>query len=793
MSEFHLYPFQQAIFNEMLVDLFNRRHPLVQLPTGAGKTHLAAYLGKVTVGKSIWFVCHRAELVAQTERVFVEAGASYGVVSAKGASAPQESLQICMIGSLPRRFGALRRPEIMIFDECHHLPARTWHRLGEEFDEAIRVGLTATPYRLDGAALDPYFSRIINGPPTRTLIEQNYLSDFVYYAPSRPNLSGVRVSRRSGEFDQSQLEKIMMSDVLIGDVVDHYKRLAPGRKALVYCVSIDASMEIAGRFNKAGIIAAHVDADTPENERKDALAALADGRIEILCNVELFTEGLDIPDIGAVILLRPTRSLGLARQMIGRGMRAKANSEALIVLDHANLYAEFGTPDYEYEWRLDGKPPTWKRPLGEGASAQLGRVLDGGAREIDFMPGFLERVQRPPVGCVTGKEFAKLVGVSDSTISKWIRFNGMPNDRGFIDPAVAKKWMQSRGLPGNSVSPPPEGCETQAAFARRNGISISTVRNWICKLGMPTVGNSVDPKQCESWMKSNGLPRTISPPEGCETQRAFAERLGIKSSTVFSYIKRGMPVRRESRQQTYIDIDQCLEWVKFNAPDVASRVFRTCPATRKKDFCREFGISSANFHRLVKRGMPQLSEHFVDTDAAAEWLSENWSSLNHIPNLDVSAGLEKYRLKIKMRPRTQQIAAKRHSPPPPKKPPEGFETITGLCALIGVTEQTLRKWIRSGMPTVEIDQRRLIPIKSALDWIEQNRPKNGKGRNGRLHSHWWDVPDGFERKTVFSKRVSCSNKTLYRWLEGGLPVSECGNFIPVTEGLKWVRDRRSEK
>ena len=437
MREFKLYPFQQAVFNELLVDLLNKKNSLVQLPTGSGKTHLAAYLAKVA-DNTVWFICHRRELIEQAARVFEECGVSFGIVSAGGATDPDARVQICSVGSLPRLKWELRRPEIIIVDECHHLAARTWHKIAIEFDDAVLVGLTATPYRLDGAALDLYFSRIIAGPTVRELIEQGFLSDYDYYAPSRPDLAAVKINR-GGEYDRDQIETVMRNDVIVGDVIDHYQRLANGRKAIVYAVSVDASINIAARFNAAGVPAAHIDGATPEQDRRLALSALASGEIKILSNVELFTEGLDAPDIGAVILMRPTRSLGLARQMIGRGMRA--SHEKLVILDHVNLFAEFGTPDYEFEWRLDGKPPKW---FGEGhkRGATAGRVLDGGAREIEYVPGFLDRIVCVPDGCVTKAEFANMIERTRSSISLYIN-KGMPTYGGFINIKDAMLWLDN--------------------------------------------------------------------------------------------------------------------------------------------------------------------------------------------------------------------------------------------------------------------------------------------------------------------------------------------------------------
>ena len=423
---------------------------VVQLETGAGKTHIAAAMCRrwVRQKKLVWFIAHRQEILSQAQRVFDEAGVPHG---------PGKRVEFKMIAAAARASRQERLPDVLIFDECHHAPAKTWASVIKTASKALRLGLTATPGRLDGAPLSDFFANIVQGPSPKELRAAGNLAGYRYFAPVVPDLSAVKV--RKGEYDRAQAVEVMTGSAIVGDVVEHYQRHAAGKRAILFAVSTEASRDMAGRFNKAGIPALHVDGQTSDEERAIAIKAVRSGKVKVLCNCELFTEGFDLPTIGAVILLRPTRSLAMFRQMIGRGARPSGRTKT-IILDHAACVVEHGLPDENYQWTLDGDRPRRKIEIEGGERVRMRRCQECSAvhewdddcpecgheypenpREVTEIGGRLAEVERPP-GCVTVTAYAWMRGKSSATGSNWKK-NGMPLVGGFVDPDQADEWLKT--------------------------------------------------------------------------------------------------------------------------------------------------------------------------------------------------------------------------------------------------------------------------------------------------------------------------------------------------------------
>jgi DNA repair protein RadD len=209
-----LRDYQQELIDETVEALRDHRSVLLQAPTGAGKTQMAVEVARRHRDKVVWFVCHRHEIVAQTSAALKRSGAdSHGVVAPRYPEDPATKIQVCSIAALRHRFKRYPPPDLIVLDECHHVAASSWARLVEHFPDAKLLGLTATPERLDGRSLDDWFEHMIVGPNTRTLIDGGYLSKFKYFAPTIPDLRGVRV--KQDEYDRDDLEKAMRSTRLL--------------------------------------------------------------------------------------------------------------------------------------------------------------------------------------------------------------------------------------------------------------------------------------------------------------------------------------------------------------------------------------------------------------------------------------------------------------------------------------------------------------------------------------------------------------------------------------------------
>ena len=330
-------------------------------PTGSGKTVIFCEITRQAAAESkrVLIIAHRSELLTQPrDKLQGFFGITAGIIKAgrEQDQRPQALVQIASVQTLhARAFRSktmeLPPAEIVIIDECHHVRARTYQTIIEAHPNAIIVGLTATPCRGDGRGLGNVFDALIECPQIGELIELGYLVKPKIFAPAPPDLRGVKVAS-TGDYQINQLSARMDTDALVGDVVEHWLRHAQRRRTVMFAVDIAHSVHIVRELVKADVKAEHLDGSTPQTEREAILARLASGETEVVCNVGVLTEGFDLCDIGCIALVRPTRSLGLFRQMIGRGLRPASGKTDVIILDHSGGVHRHGRPDDPIEWTL---------------------------------------------------------------------------------------------------------------------------------------------------------------------------------------------------------------------------------------------------------------------------------------------------------------------------------------------------------------------------------------------------------------------------------------------------------
>lgn len=362
------------------------RRILLQAPTGAGKTVLGAEMlgGAAEKGHTGQFLVHRRELIEQTSETFRAFDIHHGVVGAGFPFSPDRRVQISGVQTLVNRIDQFEIPHLALVDEAHHAIAGSWAEILERWRDSWQIGLTATPERLDGRGLEDRFDVIVPGPSIAMLIARGFLSPYTYFAPGKPDTSGLKSSY--GDFNRGDLGTLMDKPKLIGDVVTHYLRLAAGQKGIVFAASIDHSEHLAEAFNAAGVRAAHVDGTMPTAERKRLVGGFRSDQFDILTNVDLFGEGFDVPGIVYVGLARPTKSLTIFMQQVGRALRpiyapsmpldtedqrlhaiACGPKPTAIIADHAGNAFTHGLPDDERSWCLQGRKKRAAAP----------KVLDG--------------------------------------------------------------------------------------------------------------------------------------------------------------------------------------------------------------------------------------------------------------------------------------------------------------------------------------------------------------------------------------------------------------------------------
>lgn len=353
-----LRPYQAEAVERIRESIKNgARRVVFVLPTGGGKTVVASYMVDAAQarGTPVLFVAHRIELIEQISDALHAFAIPHGII-AQGRSMTGLPVQVGMIGTVVGRAARLRhRPRLIIVDEAHHATAATYRRLIDLWPDAHVIGLTATPARTDGTGLAEVFDAIVVGPTIRELIEAGHLTPFSLLAPPTDiDLSGVRTAR--GDYARGELAKRVDRATVTGDAVEHYRQYAAPATFCAFCVSREHASHVADQFTAAGFPCAAIDGSMSMGERAEILSALRDGRLLGVSSCDLISEGFDLPRIGAAILLRPTQSLIVYLQQIGRALRTAPGKERAVILDHAGNVWRHGLPDMEREWTLEGRP-----------------------------------------------------------------------------------------------------------------------------------------------------------------------------------------------------------------------------------------------------------------------------------------------------------------------------------------------------------------------------------------------------------------------------------------------------
>jgi DNA repair protein RadD len=342
------------------------RRVLLCRPCGTGKTVIfCAITERVAAlsGTRTLILQHRDELIGQTAATLTRMAVPYGIIAAGYPSTPAP-VQIASIATLGRRLDSYQPGDfkLLFVDEAHHAAAPTWRRVIEHFSEAYAIGCSASPLRLDGKGLDHLFDELVVTRTVRDYVALEVLAPAATFAPAQPpDLSGIRI--RAGDYEQEALADRMADGAITGDAVEHYKKLSPQLPGLVYCCSIAHSQQVCAAFTAAGYAVRHVDGETPAAERERTIADLRAGKLDLVTNVALFTEGLDVPCLGVVIVLRPTQSLALHLQMVGRALRTAPGKRRGLLLDHAGNSLKHGLYDFDHEWSLEGRPRKSAEPL----------------------------------------------------------------------------------------------------------------------------------------------------------------------------------------------------------------------------------------------------------------------------------------------------------------------------------------------------------------------------------------------------------------------------------------------
>jgi DNA repair protein RadD len=348
----------QTVDIERLRDQFRQgaKAPLYQLSTGGGKTVVFSHVIQQAVAKGtrVLVLAHRRELIKQASDKLDTLGVPHGIVAAGLDRDHDAQVIVASIQTVARRLNTLPQFGLVVIDEAHHAVASTWAKLLESQPNARLLGVTATPARLDGKGLGKHcgghFDAIVCGPTMQELVDGGFLAPTKVYIPAATiDLRGVKTV--AGDYDEAELAK--RADGVTGNAVEEFKALPEGTTAMAFCATVAHAEAVAAAFCSAGYRSTAVHGGMAKDDRDAAIQGLATGETQVLTSCELISEGLDVPSVGCVILLRPTKSLTMCLQQIGRGMRP-APGKTLVVLDHAKNCIQHGLPVEDRTWSLDG-------------------------------------------------------------------------------------------------------------------------------------------------------------------------------------------------------------------------------------------------------------------------------------------------------------------------------------------------------------------------------------------------------------------------------------------------------
>jgi len=459
MSE--LRPYQQKALDSIRANYSKGvKKVLLHLATGAGKTHIFCQVlkGAHEKKKHAIMVVRGRKLVDQASKRLDKEGVPHGVFMANHKRwAPKLPIQICSIDTLVSR-GTKPKADIIVIDEAHYATSPSYINFLSFYKDAYILPVTATPYTEKSLR---HIADIVIKPITeKELIEQGYLAKPRYFSRSVPNLKGVKTSngKDGKDFVQADLSIVMEQSVLVGDIATHWLERAKGRPTVAFCVGVQHSLKLTEYLVSRGIRAVHVDASYTDEQRQTMIDKLENGEIDIISNCGILCTGVDIPKLSCIIQSRPTKSLNLHIQQIGRGTRKVDGKDDFIVLDHAGNVLRHGFLTDEHEANLDEeqneKKPT-KRVTktckicyavydGSGECPECGNQEEEKTRIFKSIDGNLEEI-RPEDLDPAKLRFEELKKIQKERGHKrgWL-FYKMRDEFG---EDIANKYIQRRFVP----------------------------------------------------------------------------------------------------------------------------------------------------------------------------------------------------------------------------------------------------------------------------------------------------------------------------------------------------------
>ena len=403
-----LRDYQQEMLERLHDAWEEQQSVMVQMPAGTGKTHLMAAVIRENMAHGVLIVAHRVELIGQISQTLESFGIEHGIVDRTTLDLDRKTKEhkvvVASIQTLARRMATANyandknfRPQLVIIDEAHHAVAKTYRLLWEMWPEAKFLGLTATPCRLDGTGFTDLFDTLLESYSIQEFIDRGWLSDFEYVSVTPENwmverIAGLKKRGADGDYQMKEMATVMDSQESIAHLYQSYLKFTRGKKGIVYAISREHAQHISDYYVNHGVKCCWIEAMTPAEERQRLVDAYRQGEIDVIVNVDIFSEGFDCPEVEFIQLARPTLSLTKYLQQVGRGMRPVPFKDYVTILDQVGLYQTFGLPTEKRDWNGMFRGITDLRNHGKGGRHRL--VLRDDLKELTLVNLQMVRIRR---------------------------------------------------------------------------------------------------------------------------------------------------------------------------------------------------------------------------------------------------------------------------------------------------------------------------------------------------------------------------------------------------------------
>ncbi|MGH3427825.1 MAG: DEAD/DEAH box helicase [Mycobacteriales bacterium] len=466
-----LRPYQRKAIEGLRADwAADKRRVLLVMPTGTGKTYVSVILilDELKAGGRVLYLAHRRELVDQAYRGLLGEGLSeseVGVIMATDKRAnPKARVQIASIDTLRHRH--LPKATLVVEDEAHHAMSDGRQELAKRYPKARWLGMTATPWRLDGKDLSDAYESLVDGGSLSSLMADEYVMRPIVRSKALGNLPDLRgVKSQAGDYNQRELARRVNRKELVGDIIAHWKKYAGGKPTVCFATGVKHSKSIVRSFKKAGIKAEHLDGETPAPDRDAILERLAGGQVKIVSNCMVLGEAWDLPAVRVMISARPTKSLTLWLQQCGRVMRPWVETSGEfrgqklnpLILDHAGNAWRLGLPETDRPMELaagclsrgGGEAPVKRCENCETLSPAGLRVCPvchtpfPEPAQLEEVEGELEVINRP-----SDEELRADLAHIEAVLKPIARDRGIPNIKEF----ARKLWIAKNQLEGDALA-----------------------------------------------------------------------------------------------------------------------------------------------------------------------------------------------------------------------------------------------------------------------------------------------------------------------------------------------------